>query len=54
MERTFPFASPTVEKVELLTLGQVRRAKLYYLRGLEGKAAKINSEIAGSKAAAQP
>lgn len=54
VERTFPFASPTVEKVELLTLGQVRRAKLYYLRGLEGKAAKINSEIAGSKAAAQP
>ena len=54
VERTFPFASPVVEKVELLTVGQVRRAKLYYLRGLEGKAAKINSEIAGSVAAEAP
>lgn len=49
VERTFPFASPVVEKVELLTVGQVRRAKLYFLRGLEGKAAKINSEIASPK-----
>jgi large subunit ribosomal protein L19 len=46
VERTFPFASPIVEKVELVNIGQVRRAKLYYLRGLEGKAAKIESELA--------
>jgi large subunit ribosomal protein L19 len=46
VERTFPFASPVVEKVELLTKGQVRRAKLYFLRALEGKAAKIESEMA--------
>lgn len=45
VERTFPFASPAVEKVERLTAGKVRRAKLYYLRKLEGKAAKINSEL---------
>lgn len=46
VERTFPFASPALDKVELLATGQVRRAKLYYLRGLDGKAAKIESEIA--------
>lgn len=53
VERTFPFSSPAIEKVERLTKGQVRRAKLYYLRSLEGKAAKINSEIvAGTEDAA--
>jgi large subunit ribosomal protein L19 len=46
VERTFPFASPVVDKVELLTHGKVRRSRLYYLRGLEGKAAKIESEMA--------
>jgi large subunit ribosomal protein L19 len=46
VERTFPFASPSIEKVEILSMGQVRRAKLYYLRSLEGKAAKIESEMA--------
>jgi large subunit ribosomal protein L19 len=45
VERTFPFTSPSIEKVELLNIGQVRRAKLYYLRNLEGKAAKIESEL---------
>ncbi len=52
VERTFPFSSPAVEKVEVLTAGKVRRAKLYYLRGLEGKAAKINSELVGQTSAA--
>ncbi len=53
VERTFPFTSPAIEKVELLNVGQVRRAKLYYLRSLEGKAAKIESELVvqGSAAA---
>ena len=46
VERTFPFASPAVEKVELVNVGTVRRAKLYYLRSLAGKAAKIDSELA--------
>lgn len=45
VERTFPFGSPNVESVEVLTKGQVRRSKLYFLRGLDGKAAKIKSEL---------
>lgn len=54
VERTFPFASPAIDRVDVLTNGQVRRAKLYYLRSLEGKAAKIESEIVnqGSQSAA--
>lgn len=46
VERTFPFASPSVDKIELISNGQVRRSKLYYLRRLEGKAAKVKSELA--------
>lgn len=46
VERTFPFSSPAVERVELLAAGRVRRSRLFYLRGLEGKAAKIESELA--------
>lgn len=46
VERIFPFMSPAVDKVEQINVGQVRRAKLYYLRGLDGKAAKIKSELA--------
>jgi large subunit ribosomal protein L19 len=46
VERTFPFASPSVEKVDVVSRGKVRRGKLYYLRNLEGKAARINSEWA--------
>ncbi len=54
VERTFPLHSPVVEKIELVTKGDVRRAKLYYLRGLRGKAAKIrerrdNTPVASSK-----
>lgn len=54
VERTFPFGSPAVEKVEVLTHGKVRRARLYYLRGLEGKAAKINSELVSASEAEAP
>ena len=46
VERTFPFNSPAIDSVELVSHGKVRRAKLYYLRDLEGKAARIESEIA--------
>lgn len=45
VERTFPFASPILEKVELVNIGKVRRSKLYFLRNLAGKAAKIESEL---------
>jgi len=41
VERTFPVHSPTIAKIEVTTLGDVRRAKLYYLRDRHGKAAKI-------------
>ncbi len=41
VERVFPLHAPTVEKIEVLTVGRVRRAKLYYLRNLQGKAARI-------------
>ena len=44
VERTFPVHTPVIEKIELLTRGDVRRAKLYYLRGLRGKAAKIREK----------
>ncbi|HVU74180.1 MAG TPA: 50S ribosomal protein L19 [Mycobacteriales bacterium] len=41
VERTFPVHTPIIEKIEPVTRGDVRRAKLYYLRDLRGKAAKI-------------
>jgi len=44
VEKTFPLHSPRVEKVEIVTRGKVRQAKLYYLRGLRGKAARIKEK----------
>lgn len=44
VERTFPLHSPIIEKIEVERRGDVRRAKLYYLRGLRGKAAKIKEK----------
>lgn len=44
VERTFPLHSPIIEKIEVERFGDVRRAKLYYLRGLRGKAAKIKEK----------
>jgi large subunit ribosomal protein L19 len=44
VERTFPFQSPLVEKVEVVRQGKVRRAKLYYLRGLSAKASRIKEK----------
>jgi large subunit ribosomal protein L19 len=53
VERTFPVHSPTIAKIEVATLGDVRRAKLYYLRDRHGKAAKIKERrIPRGKAAA--
>lgn len=44
VERTFPVHSPIIDKIELVTKGDVRRAKLYYMRALRGKAAKIKEK----------
>jgi large subunit ribosomal protein L19 len=51
VERTFPLCSPRVERIEVVARGQVRRAKLYYLRGLSGKAARITEKVARVEAA---
>ena len=45
VERTFPIHSPKIANIEVIKKGKVRRAKLYYLRGLTGKAAKIKETI---------
>jgi len=44
VERTFPVHTPVVDRIEVVTRGDVRRAKLYYLRALRGKAAKIKEK----------
>ena len=44
VERTFPVHTPVIEKIEVVTRGDVRRAKLYYLRELRGKKAKIKEK----------
>ena len=44
VERTFPLHTPIIERLEVVTRGDVRRAKLYYLRNLRGKAAKIKEK----------
>ena len=46
VERTFPVHSPVIAKIEVTRMGDVRRAKLYYLRDLQGKAAKIKEKRA--------
>lgn len=45
VERVFPLHSPKIEKVEVVRQGEVRRAKLYYLRSRTGKAAKIKAKM---------
>lgn len=45
VERVFPLHAPSVEKIEVVRMGKVRRAKLYYLRDRVGKAAKIKSKF---------
>ncbi len=44
VERTFPTHSPMIDKIQVVTIGQVRRARLYYLRDLTGKAARIKEK----------
>ena len=47
VERTFPVHAPTIDRIEVVTKGDVRRAKLYYLRERHGKAAKIKEHRSG-------
>lgn len=54
MERVFPLHSPRIAKIEVVKEGQVRRSKLYYLRGTSGKAAKVKGRTYVRRAAAAP
>lgn len=49
VERIFPMHSPSIERVDVVRHGTVRRSKLYYLRGLKGKAARIREEARSEK-----
>jgi large subunit ribosomal protein L19 len=53
VERVFPLFSPRLTSVELVRAGDVRRAKLYYLRGRRGKAARISERVTGEDAGAR-
>ena len=44
VERIFPIHSPLIDKIEVITKGRVRRGRLYYMRGLKGKAARIKEK----------
>lgn len=51
VERTFPFLSPSIDKIEVVSHGKVRRSRLFYLRDLKGKAAKIKFNLVTPEAA---
>ncbi|RKY05699.1 50S ribosomal protein L19 [Candidatus Poribacteria bacterium] len=53
VERTFPLHSPLIQKIEVLRRGDVRRAKLYYLRERVGKSAKVKEKLVAKKEKAQ-
>jgi large subunit ribosomal protein L19 len=54
VERVFPTNSPNIDKVEITTRGRVRRARLFYLRDLKGKAARIRAAAAEQHVGAEP
>ena len=49
VERTFPNYSPAIDRVEVINRGEVRRSRLYYLRGLKGRAARVDSSLYSSE-----
>jgi large subunit ribosomal protein L19 len=51
VERIFPLLSPSIDKIEVLKSGKVRRAKLYYMKGRQGKSARIKEKLAVAKEA---
>jgi large subunit ribosomal protein L19 len=51
VERIFPLLSPSIDKIEVLKSGKVRRAKLYYMKGRQGKSARIKEKLAVAKGA---
>jgi large subunit ribosomal protein L19 len=54
VERVFPIYSPHINKVEVLSVGRVRRGRLFYLRDLSGKAARIKGQYVGNKKVSVP
>ena len=51
VERIFPLLSPSIDKIEFVKAGKVRRAKLYYMKGRHGKSARIKEKLSASSAA---
>ncbi len=49
VEKTFPFTSPSIDRIEVLSEGKIRRSKLFYLRSLSGRAARIESTLVTKK-----
>lgn len=49
VERTFPFASPAIEKIQVVSVGKVRRSRLFFLRNLKGRAARLESKLVHAK-----
>lgn len=45
VERTFPVLSPSIDRIELISRGKVRRSRLFFLRGLKGRSARLNTEV---------